>query len=564
MAAHPTLLTPFTWARGAQTSYAYKLCVVKTEKAADEGMPFAFLTMDGGAPCPVGSVFDITHATTDRQRPWMPYPGATASPRSLIFQPAARADENAASGCENDALAIANRDAMNKQLASLQAGDVFLVPTGVHCLAAGVHGVRLTHVTLDINGDLFFNQDVAHWSNFTIDEVGHTHAGLANGILLEGITNVTITSSERTGRVRSNGCTHWYFQREFAGAPGPPPLVEVRYDRKTTHASSHILWEHMTVSDGPNWQTYWNKVTDLVIRYVKVDITCIPPDNTIENMLGSLALNTDGIDIWGSDVHVHDVEVTNGDDCICVKGDNDGSRIWSENWVIENSKARGEGLSVGTMWSGNFITRNVTFRNIDMLHTRKAVYVKIDTDMNYADVLYKNITVHDGPTLQFPVMIGPIHQFTHTHCDWSWPLLHSGTCGVSRAAHVNITIDEMNIIGSNGIAGYHLADFLIMGNDQTNTTVTLKNINTGGRKVQTCEDPPCTVTGWNGACNNACFAADVVTDGSYPITCTPWDAPKVRSGKCAPLIGSVEQRCEHGNSTKASILDRCYSGLRCG
>ena len=127
--------------------------------------------------------------------------------------------------------------------------------------------------------------------------------------------------------------------------------------------------------------------------------------------MGALALNTDGIDVWGSDVHVHDVEITNADDCVCVKGANDGSRIWSENWMIENSKAsgggltltltltlkltltliltskaRGEGLSVGTVWSGHFITRNVTFQNIEMMHTRKGIYVKIDTNMNSAEV----------------------------------------------------------------------------------------------------------------------------------------------------------------------------------
>lgn len=27
----------------------------------------------------------------------------------------------------------------------------------------------------------------------------------------------------------------------------------------------------------------------------------------------------DGIDIWGSNVHVHDVEVTNRDECVTVK-----------------------------------------------------------------------------------------------------------------------------------------------------------------------------------------------------------------------------------------------------
>jgi len=27
----------------------------------------------------------------------------------------------------------------------------------------------------------------------------------------------------------------------------------------------------------------------------------------------------DGIDVWGSNIHIHDVEVTNKDDCVTVK-----------------------------------------------------------------------------------------------------------------------------------------------------------------------------------------------------------------------------------------------------
>ena len=56
-------------------------------------------------------------------------------------------------------------------------------------------------------------------------------------------------------------------------------------------------------------------------------------------------MNTDGIDIWGSDVHIHDTYVNNADDCICVKGEVDGSHLFSENWLVENSTASGEGLS---------------------------------------------------------------------------------------------------------------------------------------------------------------------------------------------------------------------------
>ena len=61
-----------------------------------------------------------------------------------------------------------------------------------------------------------------------------------------------------------------------------------------------------------------------------------------------------------------------------------------------------------------------------MKSTRKGIYVKIDSNGNQAvDVLYKNITI-EGPTIQFPVMIGAIHQFSGTSCDWSWPFFESG------------------------------------------------------------------------------------------------------------------------------------------
>ena len=43
------------------------------------------------------------------------------------------------------------------------------------------------------------------------------------------------------------------------------------------------------------------------------------------------------------------------------------------------------------MWSGNFITRNVTFRNIVMPNTRKGIYVKIDTHGNSAQAHFENV-----------------------------------------------------------------------------------------------------------------------------------------------------------------------------
>lgn len=161
--------------------------------------------------------------------------------------------------------------------------------------------------------------------------------------------------------------------------------------------------------------------------------------------------------------------------------------------------------------------------------------------------------------MQFPVFIGPIHQFTHTSCDWSWPLFHSGTCEVVNNAQMDITIDGLKIIRPNGFPGYYTSDFMIMSNNRSNTTVRLKNIQIEG-KVKQCDDPPCSVTEIDGNCNNACLAANVITDGSYKIQCTPWDAPKVAAGQCAPLMGSVQHRCASGKTTKAEL---CYSGMEC-
>ena len=121
---------------------ASKTCVVQNGKPNVPGAvkPFALLTLGGNATCPVGAVFDITTATPDREQPWKPYPTATAKPKDVVFTPAAGHELDP--GCTNNTLMVANRIALNKALASLQAGDVFTLPKGTHCMAAGVYGLR--------------------------------------------------------------------------------------------------------------------------------------------------------------------------------------------------------------------------------------------------------------------------------------------------------------------------------------------------------------------------------------------------------------------------------------
>ena len=54
------------------------------------------------------------------------------------------------------------------------------------------------------------------------------------------------------------------------------------------------------------------------------------------------ALNTDGIDITGSDAYIHDTEIWVQDDCISVK---DGS----QNMLFERISCSGVGLVIGSI-----------------------------------------------------------------------------------------------------------------------------------------------------------------------------------------------------------------------
>merc|ERR1712216_1040996 len=100
------------------------------------------------------------------------------------------------------------------------------------------------------------------------------------------------------------------------------------------------------------------------------------------------------------------------------------------------------------------------------------------------------------------------------------------------------------------------ADFVIMGNDQSNVTVSISNVTAKGG-VKSCADPPLVTSG---ICGNACYSANVISDGSYNITCTRSRAT-VPNGTCSPLMGSVSQRC----ASRVAVHDeKCQSGLRCG
>ena len=170
-------------------------------------------------------------------------------------------------------------------------------------------------------------------------------------------------------------------------------------------------------------------------------------------MYDMTAFNTDGFDISGQNVYIHDCEIWNDDDCIAVKESSKNSinTDCSKNMLFENIKASGIGLTIGSVGPSAYhnCVRNITFKNIYMYHTWKGIYLKSRPgNPNYTgeitDIYYENITM-DAPT-QVPIWIGPQQAIYTGACNILWPKVPFEKCPVpSEITWTNITLRDITI-----------------------------------------------------------------------------------------------------------------------
>jgi polygalacturonase len=127
--------------------------------------------------------------------------------------------------------------------------------------------------------------------------------------------------------------------------------------------------------------------------------------------------NTDGIDVSGHNVHVHDVDIWNQDDCIAVKDNKYSGDKISSNMTFERINASGLGLTIGSI--GISTVRNITFKDSYLYESYKGIYLKFRTPKNEGsidedlhgiieDILFSNITL-ESPE-QWAIWIGPAQQ----------------------------------------------------------------------------------------------------------------------------------------------------------
>lgn len=345
---------------------------------------------------------------------------------------------------------------LNDTLKNLKTGDTFVVPNKTFYLMGGIKASGLKSVNIIIDGTLIFSNKLKEWPR---DGNGR----VLNSLHFYNFTNVTFTSN-RKGTLDGNGERWW-------GIPGIGYLLRPEPKPKLFNVddSKDILVENILFKDSPD-NTFWaRRVQGLEVRHCDISARRTSIDG--HDLIDLTAFYTDGFDITGRDVWIHDCNIWNQDDCIAVKDD-------SQNMLFERINASGVGLTIGSI--GNSLVNNITFRDSYMHHTLKGIYLKFrNGDINkggkVSNILYENIYM-DSPE-QWSIWIGPAQQAVSRRlcsahpCSICWPELeHLGAkCDMpSNFIYENITLKDITIVNPKNKYGAGV----ILGN----VTTPMKNL----------------------------------------------------------------------------------------
>jgi hypothetical protein len=203
----------------------------------------------------------------------------------------------------------------------------------------------------------------------------------------------------------------------------------------------------------PYWTFWVTNVDGLEVR--NCEISAKRDDSADGHSTIELsAFNTDGFDVTGKNVWIHDVKIWNQDDCIAAK---DGS----ENMLFERIEASGLGLTIGSI--GSSTVRNITFRDVYMRNTVKGIYAKFRGGAGLIeDITFENIYM-DAPS-QYGIWIGPAQQSDSSDlcaahpCSLCWPQVPLSKCNaVEEAKYRNIILRNVTVANAQGSPGVILA-----------------------------------------------------------------------------------------------------------
>ena len=363
---------------------------------------------------------------------------------------------------DDPAAAAANTALLNTALAKLKAGGTLGIPNRTYWLSGGVHVAGLVNATLQLDGTLQFSIGREGWPT-EICEHDANKTCVQKAILISDAAGLTLTSSS-AGTVVGNGESWWGYLNYLKYAEDRPKLM-------TIQNATDVLVERWHFRQSAYHTFHADDVARLEIRFCSVDNRVNGDDSHSPANLE--ALNTDGFDVSGRDIYIHDSSVWNQDDCFTiVPTDARGINAQcTENVLIEDVQASGLGLTIGSISPSphHACIKNVTFRRATMHRTFKGIYMKSgnrahpdpEATAEITDILYENITM-EAPE-QVPIWIGPAQEGdSQNACSLAWPELRPlAKCPAPLATvrWTNVTLRDVRVRGAKASPG------LIFGND---------------------------------------------------------------------------------------------------
>jgi len=337
----------------------------------------------------------------------------------------------------------ANSHLLNQTFASLQNGDTLLIPTNkTFWLMGGIYARNLVNITIQIDGTLKFSDAQEVWPR---DAQGRVH----ECFFFEQLNYVTFTSSMPLGEkglIDGSGLRWWGLVELLLIGENRPRLLSI-------YNSTNLLVENIFLKNSPYWTFLANDIANLEIRNSEIDARRRPGIN-YHDLSELTAFNTDGFDVAGRNVWIHDCTIWNDDDCIAVKELSRASfqSPCSENMLFERINASGVGLTIGSIGPSTSHTcvRNITFRDSTMYNTFKGIYLKSRPGKpgetgEITDVLYENILIRNAS--QWSIWIGPQQASYKEACSLIWPFFPTAKCPIpdgitwNNITLRNITVD---------------------------------------------------------------------------------------------------------------------------
>ena len=193
----------------------------------------------------------------------------------------------------------------------------------------GIWSHGLNNVTIQLDGTLSFSDNIKEWP--TSDGTS-----VLECIRFSDASNVTFTSSG-VGTFEGNGAKWWGFPiiSYLERVENRPRLFKL-------DSPKDVIFENLLLHNSPYWTFTADGADGLEIRNSHIDARRTKLDH--HDLIDISAFNTDGFDVSGNNVWIHDCTVWNQDDCFDVKG--------GQNMLIENVEASGFGLTIGSIGSG--------------------------------------------------------------------------------------------------------------------------------------------------------------------------------------------------------------------